>query len=180
MLHEIDPGPDCPELVRMIVEIPKNSRNKYEFDTALGVFRLDRVLYSPMHYPGDYGFVPGTQAADGDPIDVLVMADSPTFTGCLIEVRPIGLLDMRDEHGVDEKILAVPKSDPRFEQIYTIDQLAPHVRREIEYFFDIYKELEADKHTQLGGWKGPKEARDTITLARERFLAAREAPDRSQ
>ena len=172
MLHEIDPGPECPEVVRMVVEIPKNSSNKYEFDTTLGVFRLDRVLYSPLHYPGDYGFIPGTRAADGDPMDVMVMADEPTFTGCLIEVRPVGLLDMSDENGIDEKILAVPQSNPRFEQIHTIDQLAPHVRREIEHFFTIYKELEG-KQTRLRGWHGPKEARDGITHARDCFLANR-------
>ena len=78
-LYEIDPGPDCPELVRMIVEIPKNSGNKYEYDSELGVFRLDRALYSPMHYPGDYGFIPGTLAPDGDPMDVLVMVEEPSF-----------------------------------------------------------------------------------------------------
>jgi inorganic pyrophosphatase len=172
MLHEIDPGPDCPEVVRMIVEIPKNSSNKYEFDTDLGVFRLDRALYSPMHYPGDYGFIPGTTAEDGDPMDVLVMGDDPAFTGCLIEVRPIGMLDMSDENGIDEKVVAVPKANPRFEQIHTMDQLPPHVKRELEHFFTIYKELEG-KRTELRGWHGPKEARDAIHASRQRFLDTR-------
>lgn len=179
MLHEIDPGPECPEVVRMIVEIPKNSSNKYEFDTDLGLFRLNRVLYSPLHYPGDYGFIPGTRAEDGDPMDVITMADEPTFTGCLIDVRPIGLLDMSDENGIDKKVLAVPKSNPRFEQIHTIDQLAPHVRREIEHFFTIYKELEG-KQTRLRGWHGPKEARDAIIHSRDCFLTEREGADKSQ
>jgi inorganic pyrophosphatase len=174
MLHEIDPGPDCPEVVRMIVEIPKNSSNKYEFDTELGLFRLDRALYSPMHYPGDYGFIPGTTAADGDPMDVLVMSDDPAFTGCLIEVRPIGLLDMSDENGIDQKIIAVPEANPRFEQIHTIDQLPPHVRRELEHFFTIYKELEG-KRTELRGWHGPREGRDAIAAARKTFLEERKA-----
>ena len=177
MLHEIDPGPDCPEVVCMIVEIPKNSSNKYEFDTELGVFRLDRALYSPMHYPGDYGFIPGTVAEDGDPMDVLVITDDPTFTGCLIEVRPIGLLDMSDENGIDQKILAVAESNPRFEQIHTIDQLPPHVRREIEHFFTIYKELEG-KRTELRGWRGPREARDMIATARGHFLAGKESHEK--
>jgi inorganic pyrophosphatase len=172
MLHEIDPGPHCPEVVRMIVEIPKNSSNKYEFDTELGVFRLDRALYSPMHYPGDYGFIPGTVAEDGDPMDVLTMVDDPSFTGCLIEVRPIGLLDMSDENGTDQKIIAVPEANPRFAQIHTVDQLSPHVRRELEHFFTIYKELEG-KRTQLRGWHGPKEARQAILTARHHFLAAK-------
>jgi inorganic pyrophosphatase len=177
MLHEIDPGPDCPEVVRMIVEIPKNSSNKYEFDTTLGLFRLDRALYSPMHYPGDYGFIPGTTAEDGDPMDVLVMSDDPSFTGCLIEVRPIGLLDMTDEHGIDQKILAVPRANPRFAEIHTVDQIPPHVRREIEHFFNIYKELEG-KRTELRGWRGPKEARDTIAASRQRFLAGRKPAEK--
>jgi len=163
----------------MIVEIPKNSSNKYEFDTGLGLFRLDRALYSPLHYAGDYGFIPGATAADGDPTDVLVMADEPTFTGCLIEVRPIGLLDRSDENGIDEKVLAVPRSNPRFDQIHTIDQLARHVRREIEHFFTICKELEG-KRTQLRGWQGPKQARNTIADAREGFLAARKTAAESE
>jgi inorganic pyrophosphatase len=169
VLHELDPGPQCPEIVRMIVEIPKNSKNKYEYDTKLGVFRLDRTLYSPMHYPGDYGFVCGTRAEDGDPTDVLVSADEATFTGCMLEVRPVGLLEMVDEKGPDEKILAVPDRNPRYDQIHTIDQIFPHVLREIEHFFDIYKDLEG-KPTEIKGWRGPKEARQRIVEARERYL----------
>jgi len=169
MLHQIDPGPQCPEIVRMIVEIPKNSNNKYEYDTKLGVFRLDRTLYSPMHYPGDYGFIPGTIAYDGDPMDVLVLADEPTFTGCMMEVRPLGVLDMVDEKGRDEKIVAVPEGNPRYEQIHTVDQIFPHVRLEIEHFFDIYKELEG-KETQIKGWRSPMEARQCIQEARQSYL----------
>ncbi len=107
-LYDLDPGSDCPEIVRMIVEIPKNSANKYEYDGELGVFRLDRALYSPMHYPGDYGFIPGTLAEDGDPMDVLALVEEPSFSGCLIGVRPLGLLDMLDQEEPDQKILAVP------------------------------------------------------------------------
>ena len=174
MLHELDPGPKCPEIVRMFVEIPKNSNNKYEYDTKLGVFRLDRTLYSPMHYPGDYRFICGTTAEDGDPIDVLMSADEATFTGCMIEVRPVGLLDMSDEKGPDEKILAVPDRNPRYEQIHTVDQIFPHVRREIEHFFDIYKSLEGKK-TEINGWRSPREARERILEARERYLNKRAA-----
>ena len=169
MLHQIDPGPQCPEIVRMIVEIPKNSNNKYEYDTTLGVFRLDRTLYSPMHYPGDYGFVPGTIAHDGDPMDVLILADEPTFTGCMMEVRPVGVLDMVDEKGHDEKIVAFPQGNPRYDPIHTVDQIFPHVRLEIEHFFDIYKELEG-KETQIKGWRSPMEARQSIQQARQRYL----------
>lgn len=168
MLHELDPGPRCPQVVRMVVEIPKNSPNKYEYDRQLGVFRLDRPLYSPMHYPGDYGFIPGTVAEDGDPMDVLALCDEPTFTGCLVEVRPIGVLDMSDEHGVDQKIIAVPATNPRFEEMRSVEQVRPHVRREIEHFFSIYKELEG-KRTELRGWGGPEQAYALVVSSRERF-----------
>jgi len=171
-LHEIDPGPECPETVRMIVEIPRNSGNKYEYDRDLGVFRLDRALYSPMHYPGDYGFVPGTLAPDGDPLDVLTLVDEPSFPGVMIAVRPVGLLDMMDQREPDQKILAVPKSNPRFDQIQSIDQVFPHNLREIEHFFAIYKELEG-KRTEMRGWRGAEEARDLIRASRREFLAAR-------
>jgi len=168
-LYDIDPGPDSPEVVRAIIEIPKNSANKYEYDGKLGVFRLDRALYSPMHYPGDYGFIPGTLAADGDPLDVLVLVDEPSFTGCLMDVRPVGLLNMIDQKEHDQKVLAVPNRNPRFESIHTIDQVFPHVRREIEYFFSIYKELQGAK-TTIDGWKGPPEARRVITESRNNYL----------
>jgi len=172
LLHEIDPGPECPEIVRMIVEIPKNSGNKYEYDRALGVFRLDRALYSPMHYPGDYGFIPGTLAEDGDPMDVLALVDQPSFPGCLIEVRPVALLNMVDSSVGDQKIISVPTRNPRFDQIHTIDQIFAHIRREIEHFFTIYKELEG-KLTEMRGWGDPREARKVIVDSRKRFLDLR-------
>jgi inorganic pyrophosphatase len=172
-LWEIDPGPDAPQVVRAIIEIPKNSSNKYEYDKKLEVFRLDRALYSPMHYPGDYGFIPGTLADDGDPLDVLVLVDEPSFTGCLMEVRPVGLLAMVDETRSDEKVLAVPYRNPRFDSIQTIDQVFPHLRTEIEYFFSIYKELQGGK-TKMEGWKGPREAHNMIELSRAGYLNRRE------
>jgi inorganic pyrophosphatase len=153
----------------MIVEIPKNSSNKYEYDTRLGVFRLDRALYSPLHYPGDYGFIPGTMALDGDPLDVLAIVDDPNFPGVLMSVRPVGLLDMLDQNQHDQKVLAVPARNPRFDQIASIDQVFPHKLREIEHFFAIYKELEGKK-TEMRGWKGREEALDYIRLARQRYL----------
>ncbi|MGH9666058.1 MAG: inorganic diphosphatase [Bryobacteraceae bacterium] len=168
-LYDLDPGPDVPELVRMIVEIPKNSPNKYEYDGQLGVFRLDRALYSPMHYPGDYGFIPGTLADDGDPMDVLALVQEPSFPGCLIEVRPVGILNMVDQQENDQKILAVPNRNPRYDQIHTMDQIFPHVRREIEHFFTIYKELEG-RVTRMEGWGGPPEARRAITDSRVAYL----------
>jgi inorganic pyrophosphatase len=158
----------------MIVEIPKNSSNKYEYDGELGVFRLDRALYSPMHYPGDYGFIPGTLAQDGDPLDVLALVDEPSFPGVLISVRPVGYLQMVDSNEPDEKILAVPNGNPRFDQIHTIDQVFPHKLREIEHFFSIYKELEGKK-TQMRGWRGPREARELIRKTREDYLTRKAA-----
>src|SRR5580765_7330913 len=149
-LYDIDPGEDCPEIVRMIVEIPKNSADKYEYDGKLGVFRLDRALYSAVDYPGDYGFIPGTLAGDHDPLDGLTMVD-------------------QDEP--DEKILSVPNHNPRFDQIHTIDQVFAHNLRETEHFFTIYKELEG-KRTEMKGWKGPREARDIIRRSRERYQEA--------
>src|SRR3954453_4002738 len=171
-LYDLDPGPDSPELVRMIVEIPKNSTNKYEDDGKLGLFRLDRSLYSPMHYPGDYGFVPGTLAEDADPLDVLVLGDEASFPGVLLYVRPVGVLEMVDQSEPDQKILAVPNRNPRFDQIHTIDQVFPHNLREIEHFFTIYKELEG-KRTEMRGWHGPREAREVIRVARAHYLEAR-------
>jgi inorganic pyrophosphatase len=168
-LYELDPGPGIPEVVRMIVEIPKNCPNKYEYDGALGVFRLDRPLYSPMRYPGDYGFVPGTLAGDGDPLDVLTLMSEPSFTGCVIEVRPLGVLEMVDSEERDQKVLAVPISSPRYQQIHTIDQVWPHLRREIEHFFTIYKELEG-RQTRMDGWLGPADARKLIVESRQAFL----------
>ena len=153
----------------MIVEIPKHSTNKYEYDRELGVFRLDRALYSPVHYPGDYGFVPGTLAEDGDPVDVLAMVEEPSFPGCLIEVRPVGILNMIDQKQNDQKIVAVPNRNPRFDEVRSMDQIFAHVRREIEHFFTIYKELEG-RATSTLGWKGPREARRVIRLSRKRYL----------
>ena len=168
-LYDIDPGADSPEIVRVVIEIPKNSKNKYEYDGNLGLFRLDRALYSPMHYPGDYGFIPGTLAEDRDPLDILVMVDEPSFTGCLMEARPVGILHMVDQTENDEKILAVPNRNPRFDSIHTIDQVFPHTLREIEYFFSIYKELQGMR-TEMKGWGGPREARKTIVETRQAYL----------
>jgi inorganic pyrophosphatase len=174
-LYDIDPGPDSPEIVRMIVEIPQHSANKYEYDGELGVFRLDRALYSPLHYPGDYGFIPGTLAEDGDPLDVLVLVQQPSYPGVMIEVRPVGVLNMVDSSEKDQKVLAVPNRNPRYDQIHTMDQIFAHVKREIEHFFSIYKELEG-KVTTMDGWGGPREARKAIQECRHRYLDLHPVP----
>jgi inorganic pyrophosphatase len=128
-----------------------------------------------MHYPVDYGFIPGTLAEDGDPLDVLVLVDEASFPGVLIAVRPVGMLEMVDQNEPDQKVLAVPNRNPRFDQIHTIDQVFPHNLREIEHFFTIYKELE-EKRTEMRGWRGPRETRDLIRLCRDRYLGQRSGP----
>lgn len=171
-LYDIDPGPDLPEVVRVIVEIPQGSANKYEYDSELGVFRLDRPLYSPMYYPGDYGFIPGTIAGDKDPLDCLVLVQQPSFPGVLIEVRPVAVLKMIDNGMPDQKILAVPRRDPRYARIEDMQDIFPHVRREMEHFFAIYKELEGVQ-TKVEGWRGVEEARSAIRESRGRYLDKR-------
>jgi inorganic pyrophosphatase len=147
--------------IEAVVEIPRGSRNKYEFDHVTGTMRLDRVLFSSVHYPTDYGFIPGTQAADGDPLDVLILVEEPTFPSCHVIIRTIGVLHMRDEQGVDEKILGVPVADPRFDGIDDISGLQPHWLVEIEHFFATYKMLEG-KESVVEGWGGAAEARATL------------------
>jgi len=169
-LYDLNPGPAFPEVVRMVVEIPKGSSNKYEYDRELGAFRLDRVLYSPVHYPGDYGFIPGTLAFDGDPMDVLALVEEPTFSGCVVEVRPVAVLNMVDQQQKDQKIVAVLNRDPRYREVHTLDQIFPHLRREIEHFFNIYKELEG-RETSMLGWGDPIEARNLIAETRKAYLA---------
>ncbi len=168
-LWNIDPGPDCPAAVRMVVEIGKNSSNKYEYDPRLQVFRLDRALYSPMHFPGDYGFIPGTIAEDEEPIDVLALVEQPSFPGCLIRVRPVGMLDMLEEAQYDHKILAVPERSPRYEQIRNLHDVPPHVVTEIQHFFEIYKEPEG-KTVEMKGWQDVEAARSAIEESRKRYL----------
>ncbi|MEI9976919.1 MAG: inorganic diphosphatase [Ignavibacteriota bacterium] len=170
-LHEIDPGPDCPRIVRKIVEIPKNSSNKYEYDHELDVFRMDRTLYLPLHYPGDYGFIPGTLSEDGDPLDILTLVGEASYPGVMLLVRPVGVLDMIDSDEPDQKVLAVAHRDPRFEQIQSTDHVFPHSLREIEEFFSIYKDLEG-KHVEMRGWKGVDEAHSLILECRQRYLAS--------
>jgi inorganic pyrophosphatase len=153
----------------MIVEIPKNSSNKYEYDKETNLFRLDRSLYLPLHYPGDYGFIPGTLAEDGDPVDILALVEEPSFPGVLLLARPVGVLDMVDGGQPDQKVLAVPHRNPRFDEIHSVDEVFPHYLREIVEFFSIYKNLE-NKHVEVRGWQGADEARNMINDCRERYL----------
>ncbi len=158
----------------MVVEIGRNSTNKYEYDPRLQLFRLDRTLYSPMHFPGDYGFIPGTIAEDDEPIDILALVEQPSFPGCLIRVRPVGMLDMVEESQYDHKILAVPERSPRYDQIRNLNDVPPHVLTEIQHFFEIYKELEG-KADQIKGWQDADDARSAIAESRKRYLEMDEA-----
>lgn len=158
--------------VMAFVEIPRGSRNKYEFDDRTGRFMLDRVLYSSVHYPADYGFVVETLAEDGDHLDILVLVQEPTFPGCLIPARPLGGLDMHDEKGSDFKVLSVPVGDPRFSHVQTLAELGDHWLREIETFFATYKLLEP-KESEVLGWHDLKETQQIITRCRERYRAVR-------
>ncbi len=148
-----------------VVETPRGSRNKYEFDPTTGGICLDRVLYSSVHYPGDYGFIPGTTSGDGDPLDVLILVEEPTFPGCRVRVRPIGVLLLRDGEEEDEKILAVPVADPRFAEVADLQDLPHHWLAEVETFFETYKALE-ERTTATGGWKGAAEARHVLKRRR--------------
>ena len=146
------PAQPKPGLINVLIEIPAGSKNKYEFDKDLQAFALDRVLYSSVQYPYDYGFVPNTLADDGDPLDGMVLMDQPTFPGCVIAARPIGMLEMIDGGDRDEKILCVPDKDPRYAHVKSLEDIAEHRLAEIAEFFKTYKNLEK-KVTEILGWK---------------------------
>ncbi|MGC9383474.1 MAG: inorganic diphosphatase [Kosmotogaceae bacterium] len=152
----------------IMVEIPKGSRNKYEYDKKRKRIRFDRTLFSAVHYPSDYGYILNTLAQDDDPLDALVLVSEPTFPGCLIEAVPIGVFKMWDEKGIDEKILCVPVKDPLWNHISNLNEVPPHLLREIEHFFSIYKELE-NKETGSEGWGDKDAAIEIIKDSRERF-----------
>jgi inorganic pyrophosphatase len=150
-------GMSAQRAIEVTVEIPQGSRNKYEYDHERNRYVLDRVLFSSVHYPCDYGFLAGSMAEDGDPLDVLVVISEPTFPGCVLRARPIGVLDMADDKGHDFKILSVAHDDARWDQMNRLDDLPPHQLREIENFFETYKSLEG-RETEVRGWLGPDEA----------------------
>jgi inorganic pyrophosphatase len=158
-----------PDVVEVVVEIPRGSRNKYEYDEATGVFRLDRVLASAVHYNFDYGFIEGTRAGDGDHTDALLLIDEPTFPGCHVWGRPIGGLEMRDDKGFDFKVLCVAVGDPHQAHVENLDQVRPHRLVEIEHFFNTYKLLES-KETDVLGWSEADRAREVLLADRDTFL----------
>lgn len=164
----VSPGPAPPDELHVIVEIPKGRRSKFEVDKETGLMRLDRYLYTSSAYPGDYGFIPQTYAEDGDPLDVLVMLSEPTFSGCLVEARPLGLFKMTDSGYNDFKVLTVPSSDPMYKDVQTLDDVPGHYLREVEHFFAHYKDLE-EAAVVTGGWFGLEDAKREVSASIERY-----------
>ena len=160
------------EPLKCLVEIPKGSRNKYEFDHHENVIKLDRFLFSSMVYPTDYGFIPETLGLDGDPLDAMVCVSEPTFPGCMIDVKPIALFRMEDDKGIDDKVLCVPLQDPAWNTLETLDDLPDQLRDEIAHFFSVYKDLE-QKKVSVDGWHSREEALEEIEEARERCRQAK-------
>jgi inorganic pyrophosphatase len=164
----VSPGTDIPRVVNVIVEIPKGRRSKFEIDKKTGLFRLDRYLYSSSHYPGDYGFIPQTLAEDADPLDAIVMVNEPTFSGCLIEARVLGLFRMIDRSKNDFKVFGVPHTDPLFAEIQSLSDVPHHFLREVEHFFATYKQLEG-AHVETHGWASAADALAEVKASVERF-----------
>jgi inorganic pyrophosphatase len=167
--RDVDSG-RVPDQINVIVEIPKGSQNKYEYDKKNRIMKLDRVLFSPMHYPGDYGIIPKTLARDNDPLDALVLISYPTFPGILIEARPVGMLKMIDSGKEDDKILCVPVNDVRFSNIKDIKDIEKPILNEISHFFEAYKKLEGKK-VKIAGWYNAKEAKKIILEAIKTFVS---------
>lgn len=160
------------ETINCIVEIPKGSRNKYEYDSELGGIKLDRFVSASVVYPTDYGYLPYTLAPDGDPLDVLVCVSEPTFPGCIVPAKVIGLFKMSDEKGPDDHVLCVPCQDPGWNRMEDIEDLPWQLRREIGHFFTVYKDLDPDRHSEVLGWGTREEAREAIARARDAFRPA--------
>lgn len=159
------------ELLTVLVEIPRGSQNKYEYDFERKAIRLDRILYSSVHYPTDYGFIEDTLAEDGDHLDALVLADQPTFPGCLVRARPVAALRMEDYNGLDTKILCACADDPRMDQVVSLRNVPKHLLAEIENFFETYKKLEG-RETKLNGWAPKAEALQIVRKAQQAYRAS--------
>lgn len=162
-------GNKFPAEVPVFIEVSKGSRMKYEWDSDAGMLRLDRVLHSAVFYPHDYGFIPQTLCDDGDPLDILVMGDSPLEPGCIADVRVLGYMIMEDEKGKDEKVLGVLTKDPRFAEYHSLRDVPEHVLREISHFFETYKALEKAKWVRVGGWKGTQDAYNLVEQTHKAF-----------
>lgn len=173
LFKDISSGENPPDQINVVIDIPKGSENKYEYEEDKGYFKLDRTLYSSMFFPFEYGFIPQTKSEDGDSLDVVLLTTYSTFPGCVISARPIGVLLMEDEAGIDNKIVAVPleKVDPRFKEIQKIEDLGEHLKKEIETFLADYKKLEKEKYkfVKIKGWEGVDKAKEIIKKAIEKY-----------
>jgi inorganic pyrophosphatase len=163
--RRIPTGDKPPDLINVIVEVISGSRDKYEYKIDWDAFVLDRVLYSSVVFPVDYGFVPQTWFDDNDPLDIMVLSYEPLEVGCIIKVRTIGVLIMEDEEGEDPKILSVPISDPRFDGFKDLSDVHPHKLREIQEFFEVYKRLEPKKWVKFKAWRNVQEAKKIINYS---------------
>jgi inorganic pyrophosphatase len=171
-LHDIEIGEKAPEEINVVIENCKGSSNKIEYDTEKGVFRLDRVFYSAVYWPFEYGFIPKTWQKDRDPLDVAILVTQSTFPGCIMKVRPLGVIKMEDEKGIDNKIIGIPVEDPTFSYDHVfkhIKDISPHIRREIKDFFGIYKHLEPRKWVKTKACGDAKEAKKLIKQAMEEY-----------
>lgn len=166
--HDLPTGPKPPEKINVVVEIPKGSRNKYELDKDSGLYCLSRTLYSPMIYPGDYGLIPQTYYEDHDPLDALILLNEPTFVGCIVEVRPVGIFRMLDKGEPDDKVLCVPCGNPYFGNVYNLQDVAPHFLMEVAHFFAVYKDLEGSRTLSLG-WEPVETAHRQIHHAMDLY-----------
>lgn len=164
LYKDVSPGDNAPEEINVVVEITKGSPNKYEYDEDNGYITLDRVIYSSVYFPFEYGFMPQTLSEDGDPLDIVLLSTHPSIPGCVVKARPIGILLMEDEAGEDNKIIAVPveKIDPRFKDIKSEEDLSGHQKSEIQEFFETYKRLEPGKFVKIKGWGGKEKAVEII------------------
>lgn len=162
---ELSTGEEPPSLVNAVIECPKGSRNKYEYDKDIEAVELDRVLHSAVHYPADYGLIPQTWYDDDDPFDIIVLVEDATFPGCVVPARVVGMMEMVDDGEKDDKVLAVPAEDPRFDHVRDVEDVSPHMKEEIAHFFETYKALEEGKQTETLGWKGRDEAEDAVEHA---------------
>lgn len=172
-IKDISAGKNPPDEINVVVEIPLHSNNKYEYDAEGRYFSLDRTGYSPFYTVFEYGFMPQSAGGDGDPLDIILLATRPTFPGCVIKARPIGVMGMSDEEGIDNKIVAVPvpKVEPRFKHINNINDVEDHLKQEILHFWSEYKKLEKEKyeHVKVDGFDGIEKAKELIKEAVEKY-----------
>lgn len=170
LLHDISAGEKAPEIINVIIEIPKGSKNKYEIDKKTGIIKLDRVMHTAQDYPFDYGFVPQTDWYDGDALDVVVLTTHPLPVGVLLEARPVAVVHMVDDGDRDEKIIAVPKGDPRFADVKDLKDINPHTLKEIEHFFLTYKKLQ-NKTVEITGTDGAEVAKACVVESQGLYKA---------